>query len=60
MNTRLLIRALCRYRKSKQEALKINIKHGRTDLSDKNIRQILEIDTSIDELENQLIEERLN
>ena len=60
MNTLLLIKALCKYKKSKKESLKYALRHDRLDISDKRIDQILEIDILIDELEYQLINERLN
>jgi len=60
MNTQLLIKALCYYRKKQNDSLKSNLKHGRTDIADSNVSKISEIEIMIDELKSQLINERLN
>lgn len=60
MNTQLIIKSLCCYRKSKNDSLKSNILHGRNQIVIKRVREIQEIEIEIDQLEDQLINERLN
>jgi hypothetical protein len=54
MNTQLIIKALCCYRKAKNDSLKNNLKNNRTNIVEKRRLEIQKIDYMIQSFEEEM------